>query len=372
MKREPFHLSAERQFLLKSGVGLHFFFAFVFLILRMPQRAAQGAAAGVTLCLKTLIPAMLPLLVLSAFFQRSALGAAAAKLAERPAQLLFGVSGAGAGTVLFSLLGGYPASTQSIQSALQTQTLSWREGKLLQYLFFCPSAAFTVGAVGGTMLKSTVAGGMLLLSLLLPMPLLSLPLRLCCREDAVPPSKRMAFLPAPEAFLAAVEQGTRTMLHICTLVCLFSVLPELLDAFPLPYAVRFWALALPEVTSGVQAATKTQPLPVVAGLLSFGGFCAHAQVLPTLRALRVRYVDFLLFRVCQAALSAGACFLLCRLFPNATAVFSGQGTVLAPSAASSIAVSVCLCCMCVLLLLGSDTVLKIKTRRKSRQFSTNA
>ena len=148
------------------------------------------------------------------------------------------------------------------------------------------------------------------------------------------------------------------MLLICAFVCLFSALPPVLAAFPFSEQARVWLFALPELTGGIRGAVQNLSLPWVAALLSFGGFCAHCQVLPNLQKLRLPYAVFLLFRLAHAGLSALVCRLLCPLFPMELAVFSGQTAAFAPSAASSAAVSACLLCMCALLLLGGDTIVK--------------
>ncbi len=360
-KRSP--NAAERLFFFKCGAGLFLFFALIFFLLQNAKAAQSGVAAGVRLCLQTLIPSMLPLLILSAFFQRSALGFAASKLLEAPTKLLFGVSGAGAGVFLFALLGGFPAGASSIRAAVETRSLSRRDGKVLQLLCFCPSAAFTVGAVGTGMLGKTEIGLLLEASVLLPLFLLAIPLRFLYSADTVPPGQNRAFLSPAKAFIDAVEQGTKAMLSVCAFVCLFSALPPVLSAFPFSERVRVWALALPELTGGMNSASKSLSLPALAALLSFGGFCAHCQLLPTLQFLHLSYLKFFLFRLCHALLSAAACFVLCRLFPMLRPVFAQPGTALAPSSASSPAVSVCLCIMCALLLLGSSTITLEKQKK---------
>ncbi len=348
----------ERLFALRCGVGLFLFCCLVFLLLRDPKATSHGVVSGVKLCLYTLIPSMLPLLILASLFEKSELGAAASRLLELPMHLLLGVSGAGAGAALFTVLGGFPAGAQSISAALDRQVLSRREGQVLQLLCFCPSAAFTVGAVGGGMLGSAKAGVLLELSVLLPSVLLSVPLRFWARPSALPSKRVFCMEPAAKAFTDSVAQGAQSMLLICAFVCLFSALPPVLSAFHLPQWAKVWVLALPELTGGIRSAVHVLSLPWTAGLLSFGGFCAHCQVLPVLQKLRLPYFIFLLFRLMHAGLSVLVCRCLCPLFPFQSAVFAGSSASFAPSAASSAAVSVCLVCMCALLLLGSGTTVR--------------
>ena len=355
----------ERLFRLRCAAGLFLFFCLVFFLLRSPTETRRGVAFGVKLCLETLIPSMLPLLILADFFQHSALGAAASRLFEKPMRLLFGVSGAGAGALLFSVLGGFPAGAQSIFYASNQQTISKREGQTLQLLCFCPSAAFTVGAVGGSMLGSVGAGLLLEVSVLLPLAVLSVPLRFYAKPSAVSPTKKVSAEPAAKAFTESVARGSRSMLLICAFVCFFSALPPVLGAFRLPEQVKVWAFALPELTGGIRSAVQSLSLPWIAGLLSFGGFCAHCQVLPVLQKLRLPYALFLAFRLVHAGLSVLVCRLLCLLFPFEVAVFAEQRASFAPSAASSAAVSVCMVCMCAMLLLGSRTIVNFSKTKQT-------
>ena len=120
---------------LKKTVTALFSAAGIMILILDGQTALQGAAAGISLCLRTVIPSLFPFLFLCSVLTDSLWGTTfwSGKLLRR-----LGIP-AGADSLLISaILGGYPAGAQAVAAAYQQGKLSRKEASHL--LRFCSNA----------------------------------------------------------------------------------------------------------------------------------------------------------------------------------------------------------------------------------------
>ena len=74
------------------------------LILRNADAAVTYMGRGLTLCARTVIPALFPFMVLSELLVRSGAGEALGRIFSRPMRYIFGLSGAGSTAVVLGSL----------------------------------------------------------------------------------------------------------------------------------------------------------------------------------------------------------------------------------------------------------------------------
>ena len=109
------------------------------------ETALNGASEGIDLCLRSVIPSLLPFFVLSMLLT-NALSGMELKLL-RPIGRLCGIPEGGEGLLAVGLLGGYPVGAQCIAQAYENRQLSRKTAQRL--LGFCSNAgpAFVFGIV---------------------------------------------------------------------------------------------------------------------------------------------------------------------------------------------------------------------------------
>ncbi len=335
--------------------------ALILLLLAFPKESAAGVTRGLRFCVQSLIGSLLPFLVLSRLFLLRGIHRRLPPTAAVLAQKLLGLPRCCAGMFLFSMVGGYPVGAAMASQLFTAGEITRTQGQRL--LLFCvgPGPAFVVSAVGVSLLGSAKAGAVLYGAVVGGALLAGLLTRLFCRKpEADTPVQKQ---PAPPPFAVcvgdAVRDGTQAMLAICAFVALFSALLSLLDALPLPAAIRGGAAAVLEVTNACGAYASKAPLPAVAAIVSWGGVCTHCQLASYCAALGLRYRWFALGRALHAALS----FLCCRgilCFVRLPSPALAPKEVFRPSSNGSAALSVCMGMMCVLLLFGSRWSLRVQ------------
>ncbi len=110
--------------------------------------AAEAVRWGLTLCARSVIPALFPYFVVSGLFISLGFADGVGRRLEPLIRRLFGVGGAGASAFFLGLLGGYPVGGRTVGQLYRAGRLSKDEAERL--LAFCNNAgpSFILGVVG--------------------------------------------------------------------------------------------------------------------------------------------------------------------------------------------------------------------------------
>lgn len=263
---------------LGAGIG--------FLLLILDGRTAlSGAAAGIELCMKSVIPALFPFFVLSDVLVSSLWGSRSPFL--RPMGRLFGMP-AGAESILLSVfLGGYPVGAKEISRAYEGGQLKKEDA--LRLLSFCnqPGPAFLFGMVGPCLPERGMAWvlwGIILVSALF----VSLLTRPGTARAELPARK----LPTPTTVMG---NALRVMGSVCGWVIIFRVTAAFLDRWALCFLPSVWKTAVLGALELSNGCCMLFLIPderirfiMAAGMLSFGGLCITMQTVSLLGKLPVK------------------------------------------------------------------------------------
>lgn len=260
-----------------GGVGM--------LILILDSKTAlEGAASGLEVCIRTVIPSLFPFILLSnlmvgqtfpamrglAFLGRSFLIPAGAE-----------------GLLIPAFLGGYPLGAQCIGTAYRGNGLTRQQAQRM--LAFCSNAgpSFLFGMVG-QMFDQTwvpwVLWGILILSALMVASII--PAESTPAQDA----------PIQKAQKPLIATAVGVMGQICGWVILFRVGITFLERWCLwllPEPIQVAVMGVLELSNGCLALGKIQSIPLrlilCAGMLSFGGLCVGFQTASVVGDLSMGY-----------------------------------------------------------------------------------
>lgn len=239
------------------------------------KTALYGASQGVELCLRSVIPALFPFLVLSSMMTSGLTGVESRFL--RPLGHLLGIPQGAEGIFLTGLLGGYPVGAIAISGARAQGCLSEKSARRM--MGFCCNAgpAFIFG-IAGRMFSSRWAGW----------ELWGIHIFSALAAGMILPGKIQEQIPTKSAkhppLSAQVTSAIRAMGSICGWVVLMRVVIAFLERWvlwllPVPWQVGVCGML--ELTNGCCAlgAIESEMLRFVicAGLLGFGGVCVALQ-----------------------------------------------------------------------------------------------
>ena len=262
------------------------------LLLLRADIAAEAVQQGLSLCVRSLLPALFPFFVTVSFAVNAGLFHTLRRCGISPAAAVF----------ILGALGGYPLGARTAGEVYRAGLLSKQEAERL--LSCCNNAgpAFILTVVGRGIFQSRTSG-LVLWGIHLLAALVSA-LLFCQRSR----HHNAAALPPPcapsRAFLLAVGSGAEAMLHLSAFVVFFSVVTTLL---PLPPLLA----GLLELTVGITSLSPTRTgFSLSALLLGWGGVSVCCQTAAVLSDtdLSVRY--FLAGKSLQALLCAAAAWCI--------------------------------------------------------------
>lgn len=371
---------------------------------------SKAVTDALSLCSRAVIPSLFPFLVFSSFITKTSLLEKLGTLMSPITKALFGLSGNCGPVILMSLIGGFPVGPHMAAELCKEQKISKKEAGLLCLFSINAGPAFVIGTVGYSMLGSIKAGVLLYTSMIISSLLLGL--MLCnssglrstdkqfntlqsnikiSSQDSIQ-SLSQSSLNAPqnnsatlqsnfstsqsnikkysqnslntsqehsqdkttflEAFCASVNGSSVAMLQICAYVVIFSALTALLSYLPNIFKASL------EVTAGCvmlcAEGSGALLLPSVAAMLSFCGFCVHAQVHDSISAGGLTYSKFLISRIACGGLSFLFCRAACLLFPDISEVFLSTSVPTYADVSLSAVACASMLFMSILLVLDLD------------------
>lgn len=235
--------------------------------------AAEGMARGLELCLKTVLPSLFPLFVLSAIL----IPQLASIPFPRKIGRFLGLPHGAEGIFLLGAVGGFPLGAQCITRAVETGQLSRQDGERM--LGFCDNcgAAFLFGILPA-----------LFGNPLIPLLCFLIQLEGAVLVAAIWPGTRHAsgrFTPQPVSLSASVQRSIRSMATVCAWITLCCVgtgfLQKWLFPFLTPY-LRILCTGLLELTAGClsleRIADESIRLLFCCGFVCFGGISVLLQI----------------------------------------------------------------------------------------------
>ena len=265
-----------------------------------PHTAAAGAAAGLSICADTLIPALFPFMILSSLL-----------LESRFTDLLFFFdpylkllrirSRKASAALLCGILGGFAPGAKAVDSLYRCGELSKKQAELMLICTVGAGPGFVVNGIGAMMLKNAGAGWLLFLSQLCAQgvcgiaasflmrqkcPSVSFSAKAqCCASFGTAPKSESATAESTyhpkTSFTDVVRSSVQSVLMLCGTVTFFSFLTHLVTPSGANPRTRYFASVFLELTSACSAACESaSPMRSVmcCAALSCMGACAFLQV----------------------------------------------------------------------------------------------
>lgn len=274
---------------MKKGISIFTICLLFVFLLSFPKEALAGAREGLGLWLDTLLPTLLPFLILTGLLLHTD---GITKIVQPIApffKVFAGLSGEGAYVFLLGLLCGYPMGAKLTADLYYAGKISRQEAEYL--LTFCsnPSPAFLATYVGQICLEGKVPAGflagLLLLSDMICMCLFRI---VFSRKKSTPvfvACKRAVNAEAPPTAILdlVIMNSFETMAKLGGYILMFSVISACISHFwCLPSEGKYILLGFIEVTTGVHSLVFSgfafRRRAILALCMSaFGGLCIMMQ-----------------------------------------------------------------------------------------------
>lgn len=315
--------------------------AAVFLTL-FSAEAKEGAALGLSLAQNTIIPSLLPLLIVFLIVMKTGAKDVLSKCFGFISTCIFNLPMTTFPAIFFGLTGGYPTGALLTNELLLSGEIDEKQARRMLRFNFCGGTGFLVTAVGTATLSSLKAGLILFASNVLSSVTIGFVLSFTekrIHRDFYSYTEETNFA---DALTDATNSAVKSVLGITAFIILFSAINGIAG---LPDEI----MPLVEITNGI-CLNCAKPIAQISAYLSFGGLCIHFQILNVLLRAKMKYCDFLLFRLIGGLLSYVITKVLLIIFPLDVSVFSNTSQRTAEFSSVNIALSVLMVIGCFVLV----------------------
>lgn len=336
------------------------------ILLRYPDKAAEGVSSGLAICFRTIIPSLFPFLFFSSLLSSFPFSQKLCEKMSGITHFIFGLPGITMPIIIMSLLGGFPVGAVLIRQSFEQGRITASEGKRM--LLFCvnPGPAFTLSVIGLSLLGSIKAGLMIYICSLISTFIMGVLSRFFTDGDDLREyCKKSCKKSIAEIISFSAEKTITNIINICAWVIIFSCVGTLMDILPLETTFLHFLKMISEVTNGAIISVEYYSLPILCAIIGFSGFCIHLQIMPAVFTLRLKYKFFLISRIICAAINCILCFLLMKIFPLSieTVMISSEGrNMIFPS---SVPLCVFLMLMCGLFVVGDNYIFRKKLSKEN-------
>lgn len=318
-------------------------FTAAILLIVFSAEMREGAYKGLALAENTIIPSLLPLLIIFLLIMKTGARDVLARAFGFVSHYFFNLPMVTFPAIIMGLVGGYPTGALLTQELFLSQEIDRAQAARMLRFNFCGGCGFIITAVGTATLLSLKAGLILFVSNITVSVLMGFAL------SFTQPRMKKGFYsyrespPLGNAIADSAEGAIKSMLSITAFVIFFGAVNHIasLPKFILPIV---------EITNGLCSGEKFS-LPEISGYLAFGGLCIHMQLLPSIVKCGMKYIDFLFFRVLSALLSYCVTKLILFVFPMEQQVFSNESSTVAVFSSVNIGLSFLLIVGCFVLVL---------------------
>ncbi len=243
--------------------------------------ASEAMVQGIGLCLRTVIPALFPLMVMARLLMNTDLPQRLGKIIGPVMGPMFRLPPEAAVCLILGLLGGYPVGAQSVAIAYDQGKLTKEQAEHM--LAFCNNAgpAFIFGLVGALLGGLPVALTLYLIHMLsaILVGIVLKPQGNQCRPQKRLPAKE------PVAKGSVLSPSIKSMAMICGYITLFRVISVFLERYLgpiLPQVLKIGTAGILELSGGCLRLAELESSGwqycMASGFLAFGGLCVWMQV----------------------------------------------------------------------------------------------
>lgn len=293
----------------KKWTGLIGAFGMIVLILR-PETAFAGAAQGIDICLKTVIPSLFPFFVISSVLSNSMQPGSGRWL--RPLGQLCGIPKGSETILLLGLCGGYPVGAKSLYDVYAANIIKKNDAERM--LCFCNIAgpSFIFGIAASMFALKSV-----------PWFLWFIQIASMILTASILPNKSANQCQMPKTEKKKpMEQALKSMATVCGWIIFMRVLISLINSIldgRLPQILFLMITGILELSNGcITLADYSDPILryiLMGQFLSFGGICIILQIKTLIGDLNIKY--YIAGKILQTAFSSALIFLsIPFLFPG--------------------------------------------------------
>lgn len=283
----------------------------ILLCVIFPNNVCQGANTGLTLWFHTVLPALLPFMILSTFMIRQNITGSVSRFIYPLFHRLFGLTKEGCYPAVMGLLSGYPVGAKTVAQLYQEQRIGKEEAQYL--LCFCNNASpmflLEYMAIGCMKMVHPIA---MLVMMYLSGYFNALFFRKGKRFEEK--ARKGQCVVRKETMIVSLDESILdafvTITKIGGYIILFSIFAQIIeDMLPISVIIKYIGIGVLEITTGgdiisnLKMASQVRNV-VLTSLCAFGGFSSVAQTASVLSETDLSVGKYIVAKLCQTLIAA--------------------------------------------------------------------
>lgn len=337
------------------------------LILKFTKEISEATVNAIYRCIEIIIPSFFGFMVVSNLLVKTHVYIILSKPFSLISRYIFKIPSEYFSVFIISNIGGYPIGIKTISQMRMENKISSQDSESLICSCFCCSPSFIISVIGIGIFCNAKIGLYIYLCILISNIIIAI---ISGIGKPVPKVKKYN----PEikfnfSILAdSIYSTSKTIFLICIMViffCIFNCVLECSNA--LPAVANFISNVLPIKLSEATATVNTifeisnitefekysfNCIPLITGLLAFGGICVFAQVI-TICNKQINLKKFYITRPLQIIISALISLAIFKLIPSNIAVSAGVKQV-AFTHKNSIFSAICIVIMVICVIIKAN------------------
>lgn len=304
------------------------------LILKFTREISKATVNAIYRCIEIIIPSFFGFMVVSNLLVKTNIYTVLSKPFSIISRYIFKIPTQYFSVLIISNIGGYPIGIKTISQMCVENKISQLDAQRLICSCFCCSPSFIISVIGIGIFSNSKIGLYIYISILLSNLIIGIIEGI---GKPVPQVKKSnAKIEFNFKILSdSIYSTSKTIFLICIMVvffCIFNCVLECSNAIPklAHFISNVLPLKLSESTATVNTILEISNItafekysfnciPIMTGLLAFGGICVFAQTI-TICNKQINLKKFYMTRPVQIGLSALISFIIFKLVPSNMAV----------------------------------------------------
>lgn len=291
----------------------------VFFMITLSQEVIESVCFSISIWKDNLFPTLFPFFVVSNLLLSYGFVDIIGSLLRYPMQKYFHLPGECGFVLAASLFSGFPSGAKYTSDLVSRGIITKEQGERLLTFTHYSNPLFILGMIGNILLNHKVVAFLILIAHITSGLFVGFlwnykyPISFPKNIQKQNHIEQKTF---GEYLTDSIFDSLNTMFLLLGIVTIFLMITTILNnLFTFPPLFQVFLSGLLEMTQGVKLASSINypeiiKVILITGIISFGGFSVHTQVLGIIASQKIKYKSFLLARILHALLAIIFVFIL--------------------------------------------------------------
>lgn len=282
---------------------------FGILSIKMSSQVAEEILTAVNRCLTVIIPSLFSFLVFSDLILKTECYKVICKPFSLISKYVFKMDNNLFFVFLLGNICGYPIGFKLLNNLYEQGKINKLTAEIMSCYCYASGPSFVVGLVGITIFSSKTIGLIIFSANFLSNAVIAVVLNHVIKVSNIKESSNDK---EKVSIVDSVQSASKSLFMVCSMIIMFASIIGILKGLKVFELINFDVLPFMEITYVVDMAVRSDIIPLISALISFGGICVLFQLKSLSKGLSLKYL--IISRIPAFFLSAAFTRILVEFF----------------------------------------------------------